>query len=121
MSLLDKVGKVAMDALDKAARVADKVQERIGQKPVDLSAEDIPDAESNVSPFVPVEDDDDGPLANADLAAQIFGPGTDPWTGRSLQLLSDHDVDHEFVDLEAEGGTRETVHLFGERARHRLE
>jgi glutaredoxin len=104
MSFLHKVGKAAMDALGKASRLADKVSRRED----DFSAAPLP--EQNSSPFEAPEEEDDEPLANPELPAQVFGRGTDPWTGRSLQLLTDHEVDHEFTDLDGDGGlTTETM------------
>jgi glutaredoxin len=136
MSLLDKVGKVAMDAIDKASRVAGGVQQRadsliersalasqlrdkIAPKREDDGFE-VPTPEQNASPFArPLEDDEPAaPLADAEQPGQVFGPGTDPWTGRSLQLLSDHGVEHTFVDLEAEGGMAIETRLVSETAQH---
>jgi glutaredoxin len=131
MGLLDKVGKLAMDAIDQAARTADKVQQRVDPlierselaskirdriRPKHESIE-VPDPEPNESPFVSQDEPEpeaEKPLANPALAAQIFGRGTDPWTGRSLQMLTDHGVDHEFVDLEAEGGLKIETRLLRE-------
>lgn len=122
MSFLDKLGKLAMDGLDKASRAADKVQERvdpyierselatkirdrIAPKPPADEEDRVPFA--NDSPFIQPEAkaaDEEKPLANPDVEAQVFGRGTDPWTGRTLQILTDYDTAHEFVDLESEGG-----------------
>ncbi|HZO15732.1 MAG TPA: glutaredoxin [Polyangiaceae bacterium] len=119
MSFLDKVGKMAMDAIDSATRVAGKVQskvdpliekselatrlrERIVGRDDDFAA---PDPENNDSPFESAEAEE-APLGKPQLPAQVFGRGTDPWTGRTLQLLADRQVEHEFVDLEAEGGLK---------------
>ena len=114
MSFLDKFGKVAMDALDKASRVAERFS---GPKEDDDFV--VPDPEPNESPFAPPpEDEPDEPLGNADKAAQVFGPGTDPWTGRCLQLLTDHQIEHEYVDLEGEGGTAIETRLVSETAQH---
>jgi glutaredoxin len=75
----------------------------------------VPDPEPNDSPFVVHEDADDaGPLGDPDKAAQLFGRGTDPWTGRSLQLLTDRVIEHDFVDLESEGGLKIETRLIGE-------
>src|SRR5690606_23447654 len=52
------------------------------------------------------EPDDEAPLGSAEKPAEIFGPGTDPWTGRALQLLSDHQIEHTFVDLEDEANQK---------------
>ncbi len=124
MGFLDKVGKLAMDSLDKATQVADQVRERVdpiierselATKVRDKIAPKPPEDEddrnpfANDSPFIMPETDgepeaEDTPLGREDLAAQVFGPGTDPWTGRTLQLLTDHGVEHEFTDLESEGG-----------------
>jgi glutaredoxin len=116
------MGKLAMDAVDSAARVAGKVQAKVdplidkselarglrdrivGREEGDFVA---PEPESNVSPFESAAAEEEGkPLANPALPAQVFGGGTDPWTGRTLQLLADHQVEHEFVDLEMEGGLK---------------
>ena len=117
MSLLDKLGKVAMDTLDKAGRVAERVQERVGAK---VAKDDFepPMPEQNESPFAPIEEEEEAPLANADVAAQVFGPGTDPWTGRCLQLLTDHQVEHDYSDLEAEGGQATETQLVRETQQH---
>ena len=129
MSFLDKVGKLAMDGLDKATRAADKLQERVDpliqrsslatkvREKIAPKAEggDVPDPYANDSPFIqPEPEESTKPLGNPDLVAQVYGPGTDPWTGRSLQMLTDHDVEHEFVDLEAEGGLRLETRLVRE-------
>jgi glutaredoxin len=115
MTLLDRFGKLAMDTVGKAARLAGKYS----GKSDDLS--DVPIPEQNASPFaVPEEEpEDDAPLANVDFPAQVFGPGTDPWTGRTLQTLADHQVEHQFVDLEAEGGMRIETMLVRETQQHR--
>ncbi|MEZ4446123.1 MAG: glutaredoxin [Polyangiaceae bacterium] len=133
MSLLDKLGKVTMDALDRASRAAEEVQKRVDPiidknetaarlrdrlvKPKRSLAE-IPDPESNDSPFVTEAAEEpeieEAPLADPDKAAQIFGRGTDPWTGRALELLADRDVEHDFVDLEAEGGLKIETRLMRE-------
>jgi glutaredoxin len=134
MTLLDKVGKLAMDAVDTATRVARKVEERVdpliarsevatklrdrlrGDRDEDV---EIPEPEANDSPFARPEDDkQDKPLAKPELPAQVFGRGTDPWTGRALQLLSDRDIVHEFVDLEAEGGMGIETQLVRETKQH---
>jgi glutaredoxin len=131
MSLLDKVGKLAMDGLDKASRVADRVQERvdplIDRSPLATKVrdriapkaerEDIPDPFDNDSPFVepePEVEEAEQPLGNPNIPAQVYGRGTDPWTGRTLQLLTDHDTEHEFVDLESEGGLKIETRLVRE-------
>jgi glutaredoxin len=121
MSLLDKVGKAAMDAIDKASRAKDGVQKRLDPlieksevatrlrdriAPPERSLDEIPTPEQNDSPFTTAETepDEDEPLADPSRPAQIFGRGTDPWTGRCLRILADRDVEHDFVDLEDEGG-----------------
>jgi glutaredoxin len=131
MGLLDKVGKLAMDAIDSAARTADRVQQKVDPliERSELASRirdrmrtkhesiEVPDPEPNESPFVTHEDsevEDDKPLANPALAAQIYGRGTDPWTGRALQLLTDHGVEHEFVDLEGDGGLKIETRLLRE-------
>ncbi len=135
MSLLDKVGKAAMDALHKATLAAESVQQRadalIDKSPLasqlreriaPKKADDgfvVPDPEQNDSPFAVVEEPPDAPIGNPDKAAQVFGPGTDPWTGRCLQLLTDHGVEHDYVDLEAEGGMAIETRLVRETAQHK--
>jgi glutaredoxin len=123
LSLLDKVGKAAMDTIEKAARAKEKVQSRLDPliersdvatrmrdriAPPKRNLAEIPTPESNASPFfipeAPAPEEEVAPLADPDKAAQIFGAGTDPWTGRSLQLLADRGIEHDFVDLETEGG-----------------
>jgi glutaredoxin len=121
MSFLDKVGKVAMDAVDGAARLAEKARERVDplleKAPLPAGLRDrlrpkaddfrAPDPEPNESPFQTApEPEQRKPLANAAVPAQVYGRGTDPWTGRALQLLADRGVEHEFVDLEVEGGAQ---------------
>jgi glutaredoxin len=39
-------------------------------------------------------------LGNADIAAQIFGKNSCPWSGRAIRLLEDHKVDYDYVDLD---------------------
>jgi glutaredoxin len=130
MSFLDKVGKLAMDGLDKASRVADKVQERVDPliakstlatkvrdriAPKTDSGEAPPDPFPNDSPFIEApQEEEDKPLGDPEIAAQVYGNGTDPWTGRTLQLLTDHDTAHEFVDLESEGGLKIETRLVRE-------
>lgn len=133
MSFLDKVGKLAMDGLDKASRAADKVQARVdpyierselATKIRDRIAPKPPPDEddrkpfANDSPFIVPEaraaEEDDKPLANPELKAQVFGRGTDPWTGRTLQILTDYDTEHDFVDLESEGGLEIETRLIRE-------
>lgn len=121
MSLLDKVGKAAMDAIDKAARAKDGVQKRLDPlidksevasrlrdriAPPERSLDEIPDPENNDSPFLSTEaePEHDEPLADPNRPAQVFGRGTDPWTGRCLRILTDRDIEHDFVDLDDEGG-----------------
>ncbi len=128
MSWLDKVGKKALDAIDSAARKAEDVSRRVeplldktplGAKLRDRrrthAVDDVPTPEQNSSPFAPPPTDvAKKPLGKPELAAQVFGRGTDPWTGRTLQLLQDRDIAHEFVDLEAEGGAQLEAQLIGE-------
>ncbi len=128
MSFLDKVGKKALDAIDSAARAAERVQERalplldktpLGAKLRDLRrAHDttgVPTPEQNVSPFTPPPTETaKKPLGKPELPAQVFGRGTDPWTGRALQLFVDREIEHEFVDLEAEGGAQLEAQLMNE-------
>ncbi len=129
MGFLDKVGKLAMDGLEKATRAADIVQQRVDPL-IERSAlatrvrdriapktagEEAPEPYANDSPFLDAEpEEEDKPLGDPELVAQIFGPGTDPWTGRSLQLLTDHDTEHAFVDLEVEGGLKIEARLVRE-------
>lgn len=107
-----------MDVVEKAVDVADQVQRRA--EPV-LERAPLPDAvkrrlvraegdfeapepEPNDSPFLTEEDEpeDEAPLGDPEKPAQIYGDGTDPWTGRCLQLLEDQDIEHGFVDLESD-------------------
>src|SRR5207244_1919499 len=79
--------------------------------------DDVPMPEQNTSPFTPPPIEiAKKPLGKPELAAQVFGRGTDPWTGRTLQLLVDRDIAHEFIDLEAEGGAQLEAQLIGETA-----
>ena len=129
MSFLDKVGKLAMDGLEKAHRVADKVQDRVDpliERSTLASAvrdriapkkegEEPPDPFANDSPFIePEPEAEETPLGDPDKLAQVYGRGTDPWTGRTLQLLTDYDTEHEFVDLEADGGLKIETRLVRE-------
>jgi glutaredoxin 3 len=81
---------------------------------VDLS--DVPSPEQNASPFAPplAPEASKKPLGKPELPAQVFGRGSDPWTGRALQLFTDRDVEHEFVDLESEGGVQIEAQLISE-------
>ncbi len=138
MSILDKVGKLAMDGLDKAARAADKLQERVdplvARSPLATKIRDriapratVPDdalrePPPNASPFAapaPEPEADERPLGDPSRKAQVYGNGTDPWTGRALQLLADHDVEHEFVDLEGDGGLKLETRLVRETGQDR--
>jgi glutaredoxin len=129
MSFFDKVGKVAMDAVDGAARLAEKARERVDplldKAPLPAGVKErlrakpepfvAPEPEANVSPFEATpEPDERKPLANPALAAQVYGRGTDPWTGRVLQLLTDREIEHAFVDLEADGGAQIEAQLIRE-------
>lgn len=110
MSFLDRVGKKAMDAIEAATRAAEEARTRVAplieKTPLsslfDKATDDIvvPDPEPNLSPFGSNEPIDDTPLGDPARPAEIFGAGTDPWTGRSVQLLADHQIDHVFTDLE---------------------
>ena len=119
MSWLDKVGKAAMDAIDTAVKVSGDVKERVDPlidksplasrvrdriAPTSLDTSAVPRPESNDSPFAPppVEPEDDAPLGDPEQPAQVYGPGTDPWTGRVLQILHDRSIEHQYVDLESE-------------------
>jgi glutaredoxin len=123
MGLFDKVSELGIAALDRAATAAGTLAERarpvlersrLGARVIDgwrerfgdAALDDVPDptAGEPPSPFAPVPRPPDVVLGNSDVAAQIYGRGTCPWTGRALQLLSDRDIAHVFVDLEAEGG-----------------
>ena len=118
MSILDKLGKKAMDAIDAAARAAEEARERVSPlldktplgarfrpRPDDDMV--VPDPEPNESPFATAQpEEEETPLGNPDKPAEVFGPGTDPWTGRVLQLLSDHEIEHAFIDLEDEANQR---------------
>jgi glutaredoxin len=129
MSFLDKLGKVAMDAVDGASRLAEKARERVDplldKAPIPATLRDrlrqkpdgfqAPDPEKHDSPFEAApEPEQRKPLANPAVPAQVYGRGTDPWTGRALQLLTDRDVEHEFVDLETEGGAQIEAQLIRE-------
>src|SRR5438067_13783563 len=111
MSFFDKVGKRALDAIDSAARVAERVEKRVqpmldktplGAKLRDLrhsqDIADVPTPEQNASPFMapPAPEEKKLPIGKPELAAQVFGRGTDPWTGRSLQLFVDRGIEHGF-------------------------
>ena len=128
------VGKAALDALDNAGRVNSKLQERVDPLiersatakrlrdrllPNDEDLDDVPIPETNASPFKEAEkgkaaEKEQAPLAKPELPAQVFGAGTDPWTGRALQILTDYEVEHEFVDLEAEDGLKIETRLVRE-------
>lgn len=119
MSWLDKVGRKAFDAIDGASRVAETIRHRIDpileKTPLgDRLRErarlhdigDVPSPEKNVSPFHAQvsASASQKPMGNPDQPAQLFGRGSDPWTARARLLLGDRGVEHEFTDLEAEGG-----------------
>lgn len=128
MSVLDKLGKKAMDAVDSATRVAGKVQAKvdplIDKSPLASRLRDrlfpededvfIPDTNiataahpdfGGTSPDAPPD------LGKPELAAQVYGNGTDPWAGRAKRLLEDRAIEHEFVDLEDEDGAKFAPHL----------
>jgi len=128
MTVFDKLGKKAMEAVDGAVRVAGKVQARvdplIDKSPLAsrirerLSPEDedvfVPDTSVASAPhpdFGGTMPDKPPELGNPELAAQIYGDGTDPWAGRARQLLADRSIEHEFVDLEDEDGAKYAPHL----------
>jgi glutaredoxin len=129
MSWLDKLGKKAFDAIDTAARRAEDVRlrvepllertslgERLREHARQREIDDVPTPEQNASPFVPqpVGDAERPPLGKPDVAAQVFGRGTDPWTARTRQLLRDRAIDHEYIDLEGEGGVQLEAQLVTE-------
>jgi glutaredoxin len=121
MSILDRLGKKAMDVIDAASRAAEDARERVAplveKTPFGLRRRrtplriEVPEPEPNESPFSTSEPADDAPLGSTDKAAEVFGPGTDPWTGRSLQLLSDHQIEHAFIDLEDEANQKVEARL----------
>jgi len=39
-------------------------------------------------------------LGNPNIAAQIFGKDSCPWTGRAIKLMEDRKIDYDYVDLE---------------------
>lgn len=41
-------------------------------------------------------------LGDAEVAAQIFGRSSCPWTGRAIRLLEDRKVDYDFIDMDDE-------------------
>ncbi|MBM4375616.1 MAG: glutaredoxin [Deltaproteobacteria bacterium] len=121
MSLLDRLGKKTFDAIDRAARAAETLRnrvepmlegtalgERLRERDRLHDVSDVPTPPSNVSPFVPQPTGDATrpPLGKPELAAQLFGRGTDPWTARTRQLLRDRGIELEWNDLEAEGGVQ---------------
>jgi glutaredoxin len=101
-----------VDPLIERSPLATKVRDRIAPRG---EAKDVPDPFDNDSPFeAPEPVEENTPLGKPELPAQVFGPGTDPWTGRTLQLLTDHGTEHEFVDLESEGGLKIETRLVRE-------
>ena len=127
MALLDKLGKKAFDTIDKATRaveraggelrrkaqplvdanpLAQKLAERLQGKDVEEEGFVVPDPEPNVSPFAEPDVEADTPLADPEIAAQLYGRGTDPWTQRCRQLLQDRGIEFVFTDLEQGDGIR---------------
>jgi glutaredoxin len=47
------------------------------------------------------------PLGNPEIAIQLYGRKSEPWTGRALLIVRDQDFPHEFVDLENDDGRLE--------------
>lgn len=129
MSILDKLGKKAFDAIDSATRKAETLRlraepllertplgERLKEHARRRGIEDVPSPERNASPFVnqPTGDASRPPLGKVDTAAQVFGRASDPWTARARQLLRDREIEHEFTDLEGEGGVELEAQLVTE-------
>lgn len=135
MSLLDKLGKKAFDAIDRAARAAETARvrvepllegtalgERLRERARLHDVSDVPTPQGNSSPFSSAAEAeaDRVPIGKPDVAAQLFGRGTCPWTMRTRQLLRDRGIELEWSDLEAPGGValearvvRETKHPTG--------
>jgi glutaredoxin len=133
MSVLDRLGKKTFDAIDRAARAAESVRnrvepllegtalgERLRERARLHDVSDVPTPEGNASPFTPQPSGDATrpPLGKPELAAQLFGRGTDPWTARTRQLLRDRGIEHEWNDLEAEGGVQLEAQVVTETKHH---
>lgn len=129
MSFLDKLGKKAFDALDGAVRTAETMRhrveplldktplgERLRERDRLRDLADVPTPQQNVSPFTPQPSGDATrpPLGKPEVAAQLFGRASDPWTARTRQLLRDRGVALEVSDLEAAGGVQLEAQLVTE-------
>jgi glutaredoxin len=127
-----------MNAVDKATRVADEVGRRVDpllerSGLADRVRRRHDDAEDDLSPRAEAAPRSPSPsfggsasapakppvLGNPDVPAQVYGYGTDPWTGRTLQLLEDRDVAHDFVDLEDDVSSHFEPHLVRETGTER--
>ena len=108
VGLLNKLGHVALDVLDVAARHA----ERFGERKTSAVAPKAPVAEppKPATPVAPAPE-----LGDAEIPAQIFGRMSCPFTQRALRLLEMRGIEHVYTELARPGGyalvprlTRET-------------
>lgn len=112
MGLLDKLGHVALDAIDMAARYAERASERkrSAAPPKEVPAE--PEATST-TPDAPATPEPE--LGDPEIPVQIYGRMSCPFTQRALRLLETRDIEHVYTELARPGGyalvprlTRET-------------
>ena len=107
---LDELGGEARDRilewLDQsptAARVREVVsqrRERRDQQVAEAVAADVARRqEAATSPAVPAAAPP-APLGDPTKVAQVYGKRSCPWSGRSIRLLEDRGIEHEFIDLD---------------------
>jgi glutaredoxin len=53
-------------------------------------------------------------LGNPEIAAQIFGRNSCPWSGRAIRLLEDNKVDYDYVDLDDADNEHHATRLIAE-------
>lgn len=111
MGLLGKLGHAALDALDMAARLADKARaskHAPGRPKADASpAPPETEAASSSAPEVAraaSKRSDPKGLGNPEVAAQVFGRMSCSFTHRARRLLEDRGIAYEFTELDAPEG-----------------
>lgn len=96
VGLLDKIGNVALNALDTAARYAETVRER-------RAAAEAPPPEPEPTPAPPPAPSPHE-IGDKSIPVQVFGRMSCPFTQRALRLLENRDIEHVYTELAQPGG-----------------